>query len=222
MSSSVGLVARKCGMTRIFLPEGISVPVTVLEVLPNRVTQLKTKDKEGYEAIQITKGEVKPSRLTKAEVGHFAKANVVPGKGLWEFRLAENQLQNYQVGSELTVDIFKVGQKVDVAGITRGRGFSGPQRRHNFKSQRASHGNSLSHNAPGSIGQNQSPGRVFKGKKMSGQYGNTRQTIQNLEVIRVDLDRHMLLIKGAIPGAPGGDVIVFPAIKVKTKSAETA
>jgi large subunit ribosomal protein L3 len=220
---SIGLVARKSGMTRVFLPEeGISVPVTVLLATPNRVTQLKTQDNDGYTAVQVTLGDVKASRLSKPELGHFAKANVVAGRGLWEFRVSDKELANYNVGSEIKADLFKPGQKVDVAGTTKGRGFSGVIQRHNFSSQRASHGNSLSHNAPGSIGQNQSPGRVFKGKKMAGQYGNTRVTTQNLEVIRVDVDRNLLLVKGAIPGAPGRDVIVTPAVKTKSKSTEAA
>lgn len=209
---SIGLVGRKLGMTRILLEER-SIPVTVIDVAPNRIAQLKTKESDGYSAVQVTKGEVKVSRLTKPKIGHFAKANILPGAGLWEFRLTDEEVKNYAVGGELTVSLFSAGQMVDVAGVTKGRGFSGVIQRHNFKSQRASHGNSLSHNAPGSIGQNQSPGRVFKGKKMAGQYGNCRQTIQSLEVIRVDLERNLLLIKGAIPGAPGGNVIVTPAVK---------
>lgn len=220
---SIGLVARKCGMTRVFsAEEGISIPVTVLEVTPNRITQMKTKERDGYTAVQVTKGEVRASRLSKPLSGHFAKANVMAGQGLWEFRINDKDSAAYAVGNELTVSIFKDGQMVDVAGITKGRGFTGVIARHNFKSQRASHGNSLSHNAPGSIGQNQSPGRVFKGKKMAGHYGNTRQTIQNLQVIRVDLERNLLLIKGAVPGAPGGTVIVTPAVKIHTKSTVAA
>lgn len=220
---SIGLVARKCGMTRVFLPdEGVSVPVTVLLATPNRITQLKTEERDGYTAVQVTLGEVKTSRINKPQAGHFAKANVVPGRGLWEFRLSDKESAQYNLGAEIKADLFKTGQKVDVAGISKGHGFSGVIKRHNFSSQRASHGNSLSHNAPGSIGQNQSPGRVFKGKKMAGQYGNVRVTTQNLEVIRVDVDRNLLLIKGAIPGAPGGDVIVTPAIKTNTKLKETA
>lgn len=220
---SMGLVARKCGMTRIFdANEGISIPVTVVEVEPNRVTQIKSMETDGYCALQVTKGSCKPSRLSKPMAGHFAKSEVLPGDGLWEFRIEANELKNYTVGKELTVEMFKAGQKVDVSGVSRGRGFSGVIQRHNFSSQRASHGNSLSHNAPGSIGQNQSPGRVFKGKKMAGQYGNTRRTVQNLEVVRVDLERNVLLIKGAVPGAPGGNVIVRPAVKQKTESSVSA
>jgi len=221
--STVGLVGRKCGMTRLFVSEdGRSIPVTVVEVDPNRVVQLKTIEKEGYSAIQVTKGMAKLSRLTKAEIGHFARANVVPGEGLWEFRVSPEALESLTLGAEITVSLFRVGQKVDVAGMTKGRGFSGVIRRHNFRSQRASHGNSLSHNAPGSIGQNQSPGRVFPGKKMAGQYGNERRTVQNLEIVRIDLERNVLLIKGAVPGAPGGDLFIYPAVKQGSKSTEAA
>lgn len=215
---SMGLVARKCGMTRIFdANEGSSIPVTVVLVEQNRVTQLKTIENDGYTAIQVTKGSQKPSRLSKPQIGHFAKASVEPGRGLWEFRIEADEISKYTVGSEIPVTIFQAGQKVDVSGITKGHGFSGVIQRHNFSSQRASHGNSLSHNAPGSIGQNQSPGRVFKGKKMAGQFGNTKQTIQNLTIVRVDVERSLLLIQGAVPGAPGGDVIIRPAVK-ETKS----
>lgn len=220
---SIGVVAIKCGMTRVFDPEsGASYPVTVAEVKPNRVVQVKTEAGEGYSAIQVTLGERKPSRLSKPLIGHFAKASVVAGLGLWEFRGTAEECQTYSVGSEITVALFKAGQKVDVSGTTKGRGFSGVIRRHNFSSQRASHGNSLSHNAPGSIGQNQSPGRVFKGKKMSGHYGDCRRTIQNLEIIRVDLERNVLLIKGAVPGAPGGKLIIRNAVKQRVKSTEAA
>lgn len=219
----VGLIAVKCGMTRIFDAEnGSSIPVSVLEIKPNRVVQIKTAERDGYDAIQLTSGECKSSRLTKPLAGHYAKAQVIAGTGLCEFKGSLEELQGITVGSELTVELFKVGQKVDVIGVTKGRGFTGAITRHNFSSQRASHGNSLSHNAPGSIGQNQSPGRVFKGKKMAGQYGNCRRTIQNLEVIRVDLDRNVLLVKGAIPGAPGGKVIVRPAVKQNSKSTQVA
>jgi large subunit ribosomal protein L3 len=212
----MGLIAVKCGMTRMFDAEhGSSVPVSVLEIKPNRVVQIKTAEKEGYMAVQVTSGECKSSRLTKPLAGHYAKAQVIAGTGLWEFRGTKEEYQAITVGSELTVALFKVGQKVDVTGVSKGRGFTGVITRHNFSSQRASHGNSLSHNAPGSIGQNQSPGRVFKGKKMAGQYGNSRRTIQNLEVVRVDLERNVLLVKGAVPGAPGGKVIVRPAVKQK-------
>lgn len=220
MSSTIGLVARKCGMTRLFVSNQ-SIPVTVVEVKPNRITQIKTLEKEGYCAVQVTRGEQKASRLTKPAAGHFAKANVLPGTGLWEFRVPAEDLAKLSIGDEITVAIFKAGQKVDVSGTTKGRGFTGAIQRHNFSSQRQSHGNSLSHNAPGSIGQNQSPGRVFKGKKMAGQYGNEQQTIQNLEIVRVDLERNVLLIKGAVPGAPGGELFIYPAVK-QAKSTEAA
>jgi large subunit ribosomal protein L3 len=201
-------------MTRIFNAElGISIPVTVMHVEPNRVTQIKTLATDGYNAIQVTKGSVKPGRLTKPMAGHFAKAGATAGNKLLEFRCTEKETIETSLGAEITVDLFQVGQTVDVIGTSKGCGFSGVQQRHNFKSQRASHGNSLSHNAPGSIGQNQSPGRVFPGKKMSGQYGNTRCTVQNLEVIRVDNERNVLLLKGAVPGAPGRDVYIYPAVK---------
>lgn len=215
----IGVVATKCGMTRIFDSEnGVSIPVTVASVLPNRVAQVKTPEKDGYIAIQVTSGEVKPNRLTKALAGHFAKANVLAGKDVMEFRCAAEECKNFTVGSEIAADFFTVGQKIDVTGVTRGRGFTGTITRWNFSSQRASHGNSLSHNTPGSIGQNQTPGRVFKGKKMSGQYGNEQRTVQNLEVVRVDLERNVLLIKGGVPGAPGGKLVIYPAIKHNAQS----
>ena len=207
---TIGIVGRKSGMTRIFTDEGLSVPVTVLEVSPNRVTQVKTADTDGYSAIQVTAGEKRASRLTKSEKGHFAKAECEAGRGLWEFRV---EGEEYAVGSELTVELFEAGQKVDVTGTSKGKGFAGGVKRWNFKTQDATHGNSLSHRAPGSIGQCQTPGRVFKGKKMAGQMGAERVTTQNLEVVKVDAERNLILIKGAVPGAPGGDVIVRPAVK---------
>ncbi len=220
---SIGLVATKCGMTRVFDPEsGASIPVTVAEVKPNIVVQIKNQENEGYFAIQVTTGTCKVSRLSKPMKGHYAKANVIPGDGLWEFRGSEEECRNLTVGSELKADLFQVGQWVDVAGVTKGRGFTGAITRHNFSSQRESHGNSLSHNAPGSIGQNQSPGKVFKGKKMAGQFGNCQRTTQNLEVIRVDVERNLLLIKGAVPGAPGGKIIIHRAVKQISKSTEAA
>jgi large subunit ribosomal protein L3 len=220
---SIGVVATKCGMTRVFDPEtGASIPVTVAEVKPNRVVQIKTLENEGYSAIQVTSGEAKASRLSKALAGHYAKANVLAGTGLWEFRCTVEECSANALGSEITAALFTAGQMVDVTGVSKGRGFTGVITRHNFKSQRASHGNSLSHNAPGSIGQNQSPGRVFKGKKMAGQYGNTRRTVQNLQIVRVDLERNVLLIRGAVPGAPGGRLIISPAVKQKTKSTAAA
>lgn len=220
---SMGVVATKCGMTRIFDAEsGSSIPVTVALVQPNRVVQVKTLEKHGYMAIQVTYGEVKPARITKPEAGHFAKANVVAGKGLMEFRALAEACEKFTVGTEIAADFFEVGQKIDVTGVTRGRGFAGCIARHNFSSQRASHGNSLSHNTPGSIGQNQTPGRVFKGKKMAGQYGNTQRTVQNLEVVRIDLARNVLLIKGGVPGAPGGKLIIYPAVKHNVQSTVAA
>jgi len=210
---TIGLVGRKAGMTRIFDESGASVPVTVIEVDPNRVTQLKSLDTDGYRAFQITTGSRRSSRVNKPSAGHFAKAGVEAGHGLWEFRLAEGEGEDIQVGAELKVDVFETGQIVDVAGTTIGKGFAGGVKRHNFQMQDATHGNSLSHRAPGSIGQCQTPGRVFKGKKMAGHMGNVRRTVQNLEIVGVDSDRNLLLVKGAVPGAAGGDVIVRPAVK---------
>ncbi len=216
---AIGLIGRKCGMTRIFTDEGVSIPVTVIEVEPNRVSQVKTTDNDGYRAIQITLGTRRPSRVTKAAAGHFAKASVQAGRSLWEFRLGEGEGNDIAVGAELKVDIFKDGQMVDVAGTTVGKGFAGTIKRHHFTMGDATHGNSLSHRAPGSIGQRQSPGRVFKGKKMSGQLGNVRRSVQNLQVVRVDLERNLLLIRGAVPGPAGADVIVRPTIKARTQKA---
>jgi len=202
-------------MTRVFTEEGISVPVTVIEVTPNRVTQIKSVERDGYRAVQVTTGTRRASRVTKPMAGHFAKASVEAGRGLWEFRLAEDEGGEFQVGSEIKADVFAVGQKVDVSGTTIGKGFAGAVKRHNFSTQDATHGNSLSHRAPGSIGQNQTPGRVFKGKRMAGHMGNVKRSAQNLEVVGVDAERNMILVKGAIPGAPGGDVIVKPASKAR-------
>ena len=209
---AIGLVGRKSGMTRVFTEDGVSIPVTVVEVSPNRVTQIKELDTDGYRAIQVTAGNRKASRVSKSEAGHFAKAGVEAGHGLWEFRL-EVADEAPEVGSELTVERFEVGQIVDVAGKSKGKGFQGGVKRWNFQMQDATHGNSLSHRAPGSIGQCQTPGRVFKGKKMAGHMGAENVTTQGLEVVRVDAERNLLLIKGAVPGAPGGDVIVRPAVK---------
>ncbi len=209
---AIGLVGRKSGMTRVFTEDGVSIPVTVVEVSPNRVTQIKDLDSDGYRAIQVTSGSRKASRVSKAEAGHFAKAGVEAGTGLWEFRL-EAADEAPEVGSELTVERFEVGQMVDVAGRSKGKGFQGGVKRWNFAMQDATHGNSLSHRAPGSIGQNQTPGRVFKGKKMAGHMGARNVTTQGLEIVRVDAERNLLLIKGAVPGAPGGDVIVHPTVK---------
>lgn len=211
---SIGLVGRKIGMTRIFNEDGKSLPVTVIEVLKNNVTQVKTKENDGYTAIQVTTGARKASRVSKAEAGHYSKAKVESGRGLWEFRI-EDEAQ-YELGAEIAIDQFSAGQKVDVTGTSKGKGFAGVVKRWNFRTQDATHGNSLSHRAPGSIGQCQTPGRVFKGKKMAGQMGNVRCTTQNLEVVRVDADRRVILIRGAVPGAPGSDVIVMPAVKVHT------
>ncbi|CDI01984.1 50S ribosomal subunit protein L3 [Candidatus Competibacter denitrificans Run_A_D11] len=212
---AIGLVGRKAGMTRVFTEDGVSIPVTLIEVEPNRVTQVKTEQTDGYRALQVTVGSRRPSRVTKPMVGHFAKAGVAPGRGLWEFRLNGDEGAEIAVGAELKVDVFQTGQKVDVTGTTIGKGFAGAIKRHHFRSQRATHGNSLSHRAPGSIGQNQSPGRVFKGKKMSGHLGAAQRCVQNLEVIRVDVERNLLAIKGAVPGAKGGDVLIRPAVKVR-------
>ena len=208
---TVGLIGRKAGMTRVFTEDGQSVPVTVIEVEPNRVTAVKTEETDGYAAVQVTTGTKKANRLSKPEAGNFAKAGVEAGRGLWEFRLSGGDEVN--VGEELTVARFEAGQKVDVTGQSKGKGFQGGVKRWNFSMQDATHGNSLSHRAPGSIGQCQTPGRVWKGKKMAGQMGNAQVTVQTLEVVRVDAERNLLLIKGAVPGATGGDVIVKPAVK---------
>ena len=210
---TMGLVGRKCGMTRVFTEDGVSIPVTVIEAQPNRITQVKTADTDGYRALQVTAGAVKPSRVSRPQAGHFAKAKVEAGDLITEFRLSDGDQADYQVGSDLSVDLFEAGQKVDVIGTSIGKGFAGTVKRHNFRTQDATHGNSLSHRAPGSIGQNQTPGRVFKGKKMAGHMGNVRRTVQNLEVVRVDSERNLLMVKGAVPGARGGDVIVTPAVK---------
>lgn len=210
---AIGLIGRKAGMTRVFTDEGVSVPVTVIEVEPNRVTQIKTDDVDGYRALQVTTGERRASRVTKPLAGHYAGAGVLAGRGLWEFRLAGDEGADIAVGAELKVDLFSAGQKVDVTGTSIGKGFAGGIKRHNFHHQRNSHGNSVSHRAPGSIGQNQTPGRVFKGKRMSGHLGAVRRSTLNLEVVRVDVERNLLLVKGAVPGSKGGDVIVRPAIK---------
>jgi large subunit ribosomal protein L3 len=211
---AIGLVGRKTGMTRVFTNDGVSIPVTVIEVAPNRVTQVKSDDTDGYRAIQVTAGSRKASKVDKAEAGHFAKANVETGRGLWEFRL-DAGVDAPAVGAELTVSEFEVGQKVDVTGVSKGKGYQGTVKRWNFRTQDWTHGNSRSHRVPGSIGQNQSPGRVFKGKKMTGHMGVDQVTVQTLEVVRVDAERNLLLVKGAIPGAAGGDVLVRPAVKLK-------
>jgi large subunit ribosomal protein L3 len=209
---ALGLVGRKVGMTRVFTEDGVSIPVTVIEATPNRVTQIKSEATDGYNALQVTAGEKKASRVNKPAAGHFAKAGVEAGRGLWEFRLNGGEGE-FEVGSALTVEIFSEVSLVDVTGTSKGKGFQGGVKRWNFRTQDATHGNSVSHRAPGSIGQNQTPGRVFKGKKMAGHMGAERVTTQNLELVRVDAERNLLLVKGAVPGAIGGDVIVKPAVK---------
>ena len=208
----IGLIGRKVGMTRVFTEDGVSIPVTVIEIEANRVTQVKTLENDGYSAIQVTTGTKKASRVTKPEAGHFVKAGVEAGRGLWEFR-TEGESQEFTLGQEINVDIFTDVKKVDVTGTSKGKGFQGGVKRWNFRTQDATHGNSLSHRVLGSIGQNQTPGRVFKGKKMAGHLGAERVTVQSLEVVRVDAVRKLLLVKGAVPGATNSDVIVKPAVK---------
>ncbi len=212
---TMGLVGRKCGMTRVFTEDGVSIPVTVIEAQPNQITQVKTAENDGYRALQVSAGQRKSSRVSKPQAGHFAQAKVEAGDLIAEFRLDDTDEADYEAGNEVKVDLFEEGQKVDVIGTSIGKGFAGTVKRHNFRTQDATHGNSLAHRAPGSIGQNQTPGRVFKGKKMSGHMGNARSTVQNLEVVRVDAERNLLLIKGAVPGHKGGRVIVRPAIKAR-------
>lgn len=212
---AIGIVGRKCGMTRVFTEDGLSVPVTVVEAAPNRVTQVKSLETDGYRAVQVTTGTRRPSRVKKAAAGHFAKAGVDAGRGLWEFRLDDGEGDDLQVGGEIKVDVFQPGQKVDVTGTTKGKGYAGTIKRHHFAGKDATHGNSLSHRTPGSIGQRQTPGRVFKGKRMSGHLGDVRRTTQNLEVVRVDADRNLILIRGAVPGATNGDVLVRPSVKAR-------
>lgn len=211
---AIGLVGRKSGMTRVFTDDGHSVPVSVVEVEPNRITQIKSSESDGYDAVQVTVGERRATRVNKSATGHFAKAGTGAGRGLWEMRLDAPE-EGLEVGGELTVERFEVGQKIDVTGQSKGKGFQGGVKRWNFSMQDATHGNSISHRSNGSIGQCQTPGRVFKGKKMSGHMGAERVTTQNLEVVRVDSERNLILVKGAIPGAPGGDVLIQPAVKVK-------
>jgi len=212
---TIGIVGRKAGMTRIIGDDGVTVPVTVIAVEPNRVTQVKTAGTDGYRALQVTTGNRKPSRVTRPMAGHFARAGTEAGRGLWEFPLADGEGEDIQVGSEINVGIFEAGQKVDVTGTSIGKGFAGVIKRYHFSMQDATHGNSLSHRAPGSIGQNQTPGRVVKGKKMCGHLGNVRRSTQNIEVVRVDAERNLLLVKGSVPGARGGDVIIRPAVKAR-------
>lgn len=212
----IGLLGRKIGMTRVFTPEGISIPVSVVEVSPNSVSQLKTADNDGYVAVQLTAGTIKPNKVSKPMAGHFAKAEVTAGDMQAEFRMDSEDA--YTLGQLISIaDVFTAGQHVDVTGTSKGKGFAGTVKRHNFRTQDATHGNSRSHRVPGSIGQNQTPGKVFKGKKMAGHLGNVRCTVQTLEVVRVDSERNLLLIKGAIPGAPGSKVQVKPAVKKQAR-----
>ena len=210
---SLGLVGRKAGMTRVFTEDGKSIPVTLIEATPNRITQIKTPETDGYSAVQVAVGSRRASLVTKPVAGHLAKAKVEAGRGLWELRIEADKLGDFTVGGEIKADIFEVGQKVDVQGITKGKGFQGTIKRWNFRMGDATHGNSLSHRAPGSLGQRQTPGRVFPGKKMSGHMGAVNQSTQNLEVVKVDVERGLIAIRGAVPGAPGGDVIVRPSSK---------
>jgi large subunit ribosomal protein L3 len=229
---TIGLVGRKCGMTRVFTEAGESVPVTVIEVLPNRVTQVKTAAKDGYRAIQVTYGSRRPQLVGKALAGHYAKAGTAPGKALLEFRLADKEGDDLAVGAEIKADIFKAGQVVDVTGTTIGKGFAGTMKRHNFSGHNASHGVSVSHRTPGSIGQRQTPGRVFQGKRMSGHMGVVRRTTENLRVVEVDAERNLVLVRGAVPGSEGGQVVIRPSLKaarlakrnkiIPTKAAATA
>ncbi|MBZ0093145.1 MAG: 50S ribosomal protein L3 [Burkholderiales bacterium] len=210
---SIGLVGRKIGMTRIFTEDGQSIPVTVLDVSNNRVAQIKTPEVDGYAALQLAVGERRASRVTEPLKGHYAKAGIEAGRALKEFSVTADELSQFQAGSVITAEIFQVGQMVDVTGTSQGKGFAGVIKRHNFRSNRASHGNSLSHRSAGSIGMAQDPGRVFPGKRMAGQMGATKSTVQNLEIVRVDAERQLLLIKGGVPGSKGGDVIVRPSVK---------
>jgi len=210
---AIGLVGRKTGMSRVFTEDGVSVPVTIIQALPNRVTRVKTEESDGYAALQVTTGSVKPSRINKAVAGQYAAANAEPGEGLFEFRASADEIGEIEAGAEITVERFEPGQIVDVSGTSIGKGYAGAIKRHNFSMQDATHGNSLAHRAPGSIGQNQTPGRVFKGKKMSGHMGNVKRTQQGLEVVQVDADRNLLVVKGSVPGHAGGRLIVKPTIK---------
>lgn len=214
---SLGLIGRKCGMTRVFCEDGTSVPVTVLQIESNRVTQVKSAERDGYRAVQVTAGDKKSSKINKAMAGHFAAAEVTAGRGLWEFRLGDHEGEDLQPGAELTLDIFEQGQIVDAKGVSIGKGFAGGVKRHNFRTQDATHGNSLSHRAPGSIGQCQTPGRVFKGKKMAGHMGAVKKTIQNLTIHAIDKEKNLVLIKGSVPGAKGGEVVITPAVKKQNK-----
>jgi large subunit ribosomal protein L3 len=211
---SIGLVGRKCGMSRVFTEDGRSIPVTLIEATPNRVTQIKTVENDGYNAVQVTAGNKRASLVNKAAAGHYAKAKVEAGRGLWEFRVDAAEIGGFNVGGEVKADeVFKIGQKVDVQGVSKGKGFQGTIKRWNFTMGDATHGNSLSHRAPGSIGQRQTPGRVFPGKKMSGHMGNVTRSAMNLEVVQIDTERHLIAVKGAVPGSTGGDVIIRAAAK---------
>lgn len=214
---SIGLIGRKCGMTRVFCEDGSSVPVTVLEVTPNRITQIKSLEKDGYRAVQVAAGEMKSSKVNKPMAGHYAAAKVTAGQGLWEFRLADGEGDELEVGTELNLDVFAAGQVVDVCGTSIGKGYQGGVKRHNFRTQDATHGNSLSHRAPGSSGMCQTPGRVFKGKKMAGQMGANKTTVQNLTIQSIDTERRLILVRGGVPGAKGGDVLITPAAKNRQK-----
>jgi large subunit ribosomal protein L3 len=215
---AIGVVGRKAGMTRVFTDSGETIPVTVIEVLPNRVTQVKSQDKDGYRAVQVTYGTRRPQLYSKAVIGHLAKANVAPGKALVEFRLADGDKIDLKPGAEVKVDLFKAGEWVDVTGTTLGKGFAGVMKRHNFAGLPATHGVSVSHRSPGSIGQRQTPGRVFKGRRMAGHMGVVRRTTENLKVVQVDAERNLLLIRGAVPGAEGGQVIVRPSLKAARRA----
>jgi large subunit ribosomal protein L3 len=215
---AIGIVGRKAGMTRVFTEAGETVPVTVIEVLPNRVTQVKAQDRDGYRAVQVTYGTRRPQIYSKAVAGHYARAGVAPGRALVEFRLSDDDKTELKAGSEIKADVFKEGEAVDVTGTTIGKGFAGTMKRHNFAGGYASHGNSVSHRAPGSIGQRQTPGRVFKGRRMSGHMGVVRRTTENLKVVQVDLERNLLLIRGAVPGAEGGQVIVRSSLKAARRA----
>jgi len=210
---TIGIVGRKAGMTRVFTEAGESIPVTVIECSPNRITQVKTVETDGYRAVQVTAGEKKSSHVNKAQTGHFKKAGVAAGRGLWEFRLNDGEGQDFSTGAEISVSVFEGIKAVDVSGVSLGKGFAGVQKRWNFGGGRASHGNSLSHRVPGSIGQRQSPGKVWKGKKMAGHMGSDNVTALNLDVVRIDAERNLLLVKGAVPGHKGADVVVHPTVK---------
>ena len=214
---AIGLVGKKTGMSRVFTEDGESIPVTVIHAPPNRITRVKTEETDGYTAVQVTTGSVKPSRVAKPVAGQYGAASAEPGEGLFEMRMTAEEAAEYEQGAELTVERFTAGQIVDVVGTSIGKGYAGVIKRHNFSMQDATHGNSLSHRAPGSIGQNQTPGRVFKGKKMSGHMGNVRRTAQNLEVVQVDAERKLILVKGAVPGHSGGRLFVRPAVKATGK-----